>query len=190
MSKRSCLSRSRPGRGVALLHLDRLPEVLEAAERVLELDPASAEASACQGRTLRVIQRYDEALAAFERALALNPTESEALRGKILTLLHLQRQEDALSCCEEALAFKPDWARAHTSKGGRESAQAAGRSRAHLAMPGGSREPPGEGGLVDVIAFSGAPVNLPPRERGANETRRSILAQERSRHPPLPDDVR
>jgi protein O-GlcNAc transferase len=138
--------RSRNGLGNILLRQGELAAATTCFERVLALEPDSAEAHSNLGNALRQQGELAEAVVSCQRALALNPDLAEAHHN----LGAARQQQGALAeaavCYARALAVKPDLAQAHNNLGTvlqRESkhAEAEACYRRAMALRQGYAEP-------------------------------------------------
>lgn len=82
-------------------------QVLAAADRAAELDPAIASVHNARAAALIDLGRYDEALAAARRATSLKDGYSSAYGNLSLALILLKRYDDALRAAEQALRLEP-----------------------------------------------------------------------------------
>ncbi len=101
---------------LALVHGD-VTEAVRAAERAVELRPASHDAQAALGNSLLQAGRYEAAAAALRHAVALDPTVAENHHDLALTLGQLRQWSDADHEFEIAVDQEPRNAKLHKSWG-------------------------------------------------------------------------
>ena len=92
-------------KGVALYHLQRYIEALDAYEQAIHLNAGYAAAYANKGNTLNDLQRYPEALAAFEQALQAfcgHELTKQGTEGDLLDLVVTRQQLDTGLLAEQA----------------------------------------------------------------------------------------
>jgi len=95
---------------LALRHLGRLPEAIEAAERAVNADPSHPQAWAILGDLLHTLGRLHEAREAFERAVNAQP-RNVAWRAELgRVLFRLERFADALAQFRVVMAQQPELA--------------------------------------------------------------------------------
>jgi adenylate cyclase len=87
---------------------ERKAEALEAAQRALELDPASAHAWTAKGAATTIAKDFAAAEAAFERAIELAPAHFEAYYYYGRACAEMGRFEKAAQLYERAAALRPD----------------------------------------------------------------------------------
>ncbi len=104
-------------KAVALQHLKRLDEALQASEHAIALDPNNAESYFIAGNILSALDRPTEALAYFERAIALEPNYPEALNNLGNALQALSRWDEALAVYEQAQSLRANLAPAFSNRG-------------------------------------------------------------------------
>ncbi len=85
--------------------------------KVVEIDPAFAEANFNLGLALMRVGRFEESLPHFQKAVALNPYFSKGYQAIGDTLLQLDRSEEAIQQYQKALELNPDDASVHHSLG-------------------------------------------------------------------------
>jgi len=89
--------------GDSLLDKDNYTEALKAYERVIRINPSSAEAWGGRGEALYGLKQYQNAIAAFQRAVDLNPKFLAAWVGLGNALDDAGKSEEALRAYEQAL---------------------------------------------------------------------------------------
>jgi len=93
--------------GIARATAGRVPEAIEAFERVLSADPGNATAYQNIGLTYVQHDRPAEAVAAFQKAFAINERLPRAWNGLGVALERLGRHAEALDCWKRAVALDP-----------------------------------------------------------------------------------
>ena len=93
--------------GLEALARERYGAAVDAFTRVIELDPAYAEAWNRRGTTYYLMGRYEDSLADIRRVLELEPRHFAALAGRGLCLRELGRPEAAVEAFRRALAINP-----------------------------------------------------------------------------------
>ena len=94
----------------------RLPEVLQALDQALRLDPQATIYNDL-GFVLTRAGRMAESLAAFEHALRLDPQHAGAWNNLSTTLKALGRLDEAVAACQQALQINPQLAEAACNLG-------------------------------------------------------------------------
>ena len=103
--------------GFSLHALGRSTEALETYDRLLAVEPGSAEAHNDRGSILFDLKRPSDALAAYSHALALKPKFPDAWGNRGNALLELRRPSEALASFDQAVAIKPDLVAGHHGRG-------------------------------------------------------------------------
>jgi len=85
---------------------------LASFDRVISLNPASAEALNGRGSALRDLGRHQEALSSYDLALEVKPDFPEALDNRGTVLANLGRHDEALESHERALVLRPGFPQA------------------------------------------------------------------------------
>jgi TolB-like protein/Tfp pilus assembly protein PilF len=83
------------------------PNVIEATQKALELDPDIAEAHVLLANTLQEEWHWADAEAEYQRALRLNPNDADAHSGFALWLLCQGRTEEALAWAKRGRELDP-----------------------------------------------------------------------------------
>ena len=94
----------------------RLPEVLQALQHAVRLDPKATVYNDL-GFALARAQRMSDSLEAFKHALELEPNHAGALNNMSTTLKALGRLDEAVAACEKALQINPQLAEAACNLG-------------------------------------------------------------------------
>ena len=95
----------------------RFDEALGIFDKVLQLQPESAEAYSLRGITLAKLGQLEMALASLDKALQLRPDYADAHYGRAVTLYMLGRLEAALEGFDAAIAVAADNPKAHNNRG-------------------------------------------------------------------------
>ncbi len=104
-------------KGASLGELGRYHEALACFDKVIEINPRSAEAWDSKGIALYELGRHQEALTCFDKALEINPRLAEAWYNKGKGLNISGRHQEALTCFDKALEINPRLAEAWGNKG-------------------------------------------------------------------------
>jgi len=91
------------GKGLSKLNLDQAEGAIECFDKVLALDPQSAEALVRKGLALERLQMLNEAIECYDRAIAADSSMTIAYLHKGGLFNRMERYEDALACYEQAL---------------------------------------------------------------------------------------
>ncbi len=105
------------GWAYALILDDEAAEALPHAERAVELDPASSEASAALGRAYAALGAEEQALAWAETAVDLDPGSAQAHSVLAEAYLLAERNQDAVGEADLALVQDINNANAHRIRG-------------------------------------------------------------------------
>jgi len=114
---------------------------LSASERVVEIDPADAEAHSNLGNIYLELGRHEDAETSFRSSIGLNGALPEARNNLAVTLRELGRLDEAEATYRQAISLKPDYAEALSNLGnllkelGRIDEAEACHSRAIAANP-------------------------------------------------------
>ncbi len=99
-----------------------LKKVYDVAERifdrVVQLNPNSAEAWSNKGVALGNLGKYDQALKCCDEAIKINPNYAEAWSNKGAALGSLGKYDEELKCYDEAIKINPNYAETWLNKGG------------------------------------------------------------------------
>ena len=96
-------------RAMALKHLDRLDEALDAARRGVAASPENADVHNVLGQILQALNRFGEAEECFERASRLPGTAAESAQVNRATLLmETGRKEQAMAAFDAVLDAYPN----------------------------------------------------------------------------------
>lgn len=98
---------------VAAFELVRFREAADAAKKMVELSPPSAELLAAYGQICLQAQDFDAAETALDNTEAMDPELPEMLAGKARLLTFQGRFEDAKSYCRRAISNEPKRADAY-----------------------------------------------------------------------------
>ena len=99
--------------GSALAAQRKFAEAAASFERVVALNPKSAETHSNLGLVLQEQGRSAEAVASFRKALALQPASAELHFNLGIALVSLDKLDEAIASCSKAAALKPGLVVAH-----------------------------------------------------------------------------
>ncbi len=108
---------ARTNLGIALTHLGRWPEALEALDEALGLDAEYAGAHAQRGTVLRLLRRPEESLVSLDEAIRLDPEQAAFYFERGQTLEVLKRYSEARRAYERSLRLDPDSVATHIALG-------------------------------------------------------------------------
>jgi tetratricopeptide (TPR) repeat protein len=94
--------------GDSLFTIGRFSDALRYYDRLLELNPNTAQFWQRKGMTLVKLGKLRGAYLYFNEALVLEPSNLDIAKEGIRCLLEMNKQQDALECCSKALYLNPN----------------------------------------------------------------------------------
>lgn len=94
-------------KGLTLRGLGRYDEAIACYDKVLEINPADAEAWRNKAFCFRLLERYDEILHCLNKALEFGPNDALTWTLKGQTLAEMSRFEEAICCYDRVLEIDP-----------------------------------------------------------------------------------